>query len=73
MLTSNRHHYFFWKTEWPIFKCVFSAKYALFCGSWRRKEVFYEKKGWIFRKSGPIFSTKKGFQDIGTPTYPIFW
>ena len=65
--------FFFWKTEWPIFKCVFRAKYSLFCGSWRRKELFYEKKGWIFRKSGPIFSTKKRFQDIGTPTYPIFW
>ena len=36
-------------------------------------KTFFMKKGWIFRKSRPIFTTKKRFQDISTPTYPIFW
>ena len=63
----------FWKTEWPIFKRVFRAKYALFWGSWRRKKLFYDKKGWTFRKSSPIFTMKKRFHGIATPIYPIFW
>jgi len=33
---------------------------------------FFMKKGRFFRKSSPIFTTKKRFQDIGTQTYPIF-
>jgi len=63
--------FFFWKTEWPIFKHVFRAIYAFFWGNWRRKELFYEK-GLNFQKIEPNFYYEEAFSRYRYANIPYF-